>query len=410
MNDQAPISQPDPEMILRLGLAEAPKRNWNRRKTLIAVAALALVLIGGAMAFLMRGESTQYVTAAAARQDLAVTVSATGTLQPRDRVDIGAEISGRVDKVLVDFNDHVRRGQVLAELDTDQLRARLAQSEAALASAQANVKQLDATLAQARAAATRAEALFRGDALAQQDLERAQADLARGAASVQKGNADARLAAAAVSADRTALAKAVIRSPIDGVVLNRQVEPGQSVVASLQAPVLFTLASDLKQMELQVDIDEADIGLVREGQGANFSVDAFPQRRFNAKLVSLRNAPKTANGVVTYQGILLVDNSSGLLRPGLTATAEILIDQLRDALLVPNGALRFSPPENLAKAPPLPPAADGESIGRVWVLTGDRLDPKTLRLGRSNGTLTAVLSGPLKAGDAVVTDVKTAPR
>jgi HlyD family secretion protein len=335
-------------------------------------------------------------------------VSATGTLQPRERVDIGAEISGRIDSVAVDFNDRVRKGQVLAELDTEQLRARLAQSEAAHAAARAGVRQLEATLAQSRSEAARAEELFRRDALSRQDLEARQADLARAAASLQKAHADTALAAAQVASDRSALSKTVIRSPIDGIVLNRQVEPGQSVVASLQAPVLFTLASDLKQMELQVDIDEADIGSVREGQKANFTVDAFPQREFGAQLVSVYNAPKTTNGVVTYQGILLVDNASGLLRPGLTATADILVARLDDALLVPNGALRFTPADDIAeRAPALPKGRTGELIDRVWVLGAGTPVPRTVSVGQTDGTQTAILAGDLKAGESVITDVRT---
>ena len=248
--------------------------------------------------------------------------------------------------------------------------------------------------------------------MAMQDLETARADLQRATANLQKANADAKLASAQVASDQTTINKAVIRSPINGVVLNRQVEPGQSVAASFQTPVMFTLASDLNKMELQVDIDEADIGQVREGQSASFTVDAYPQRRFDAKLVSLHNAPKTTNNVVTYQGVLLVDNSSLLLRPGLTAVAELLVAKVDNVLQVPNGALRFVPADKIAAtAPPLPKAANGERVGQVWLLQGKKLVPRAVKLGRTDGRNTEVLSGDLKPGEDVITDIKatTAP-
>jgi HlyD family secretion protein len=410
MNEARPIPQSDPEMKRRVGLVQEKQLRWTARKIWIAGGAATLLMLIALSVLMGRGGAPEYVTTTVSRGDLTVTVSATGTLEPRDRVDIGAEISGRIENVFVDFNDRVARGQVLAELDTEQLRARLAQSEAALAAARAGVAQQQTTLAQERSELARAEELFRRNAIARQDLETARADQARAQAALQRANADAALAAAQVSVDQTALSKTAIRSPIDGMVLNRQVEPGQTVAASLQAPVLFTLASDLTQLELQVDIDEADIGSVREGQMASFTVDAYPQRRFNATLVGVHNAPKTTEGVVTYQGVLLVDNASGLLRPGLTATAEILVDQLDNALLVPNGALRFSPDQELVeRAPPLPQAPSGESAGRIWVLEAGALRPRIVRVGRSNGTMTAIVSGDLKEGEAVVVDVRAEP-
>jgi HlyD family secretion protein len=410
MNETRPIQEADPEMKRRLGLESAKTAMRSNRKFWIGGAAALAMFLLGLYFFVGRDTPVDYATAKATRGDLTVTVSATGTLQPRDRVDIGAEISGRVANVFVDFNDRVKKDQILAELDTEQLRAKLAQSQAALASARANVVQQRATVEQERTEAARAEELFRRNALARQDLESAQADLARAAAGLQRSNADANLAAAQVASDQTALSKTAIRSPIDGMVLNRQVEPGQSVAASLQVAILFTLASDLTQLELQVDIDEADIGSVREGQHATFTVDAYPQQRFNATLIAVHNAPKTTEGVVTYQGILLVDNSSALLRPGLTATADILIEQVKDALLVPNGALRFSPdPQIAALAPALPQAPNGEMAGRVWVLQDSMPNPRTLRLGRSNGNFTAILSGDLAEGEDVIVDLRAGP-
>jgi len=394
-------------MLRRLGLDGAVPRFSQRRKILfigagvLAAAILAFVLFAGQIS------RPEYTTTEASLGDLVVSVSATGTLQPENQVDVGAEISGRIERVLVDFNDAVAQGDVLAELDTEQLEARLAQSEASLNAARANVTQNEATLIQTRASAARTEGLFERNVVSEQDLESARADLQRAQANLQRARADAALSAAQVDVDRTALNKAMIRSPITGVVLDRLVEPGQAVAASFQTPVLFTLASDLSRMELVVDIDEADIGSVREGQSASFAVDAFPQRRFDAELVLVRNAPNIENGVVTYKGVLVVDNSSLLLRPGLTANADIVVAELSDTLFVPNGALRFTPGD--AAAGPIPPApdlADGELWGRVWVLDAGRPAHRDLIVGQTDGQLTEVVSGDLEVGEGVIIDVR----
>jgi HlyD family secretion protein len=403
MNEQVPSS--DSDLARSLGLELEPRRSWTRGR--LAFAGLFVLVLAAAAAFyLWRTQApTAYVTAAVMRGPLTVTVSATGTLQPEDQVDVGAEISGRVDSVMVDYNDRVKKGQVLAVINTDQIRAQLAQAQASLNANRAAVVNNEATVRETLDRRDRARALFPRGAIAEQDVQTAEAAYDRAVASVAKARADVENAAAQVALYQTMLGKAQVRSPIEGVVLDRKVSQGQTVAATFQTPVLFTLASDLSMMQLEVDIDEADIGQVHEGQNASFSVDAFPQRRFDARLVSLRNSPKTTNGVVTYQGVLIVDNSAMLLRPGLTATVDIRASQTMDALLVPNGALRFTPPAKDAAAPPLPPASNGEMVGRVWVLEGNKPVPRDLKIGRSDGRNTEVLSGDLKPGDLIVTDV-----
>ena len=403
MNEQARL--PDTEILHRLGLP-SPKR---RRRGLIAlVSAVVVAALAGTAFYVLRGApATSYVTADVARGPLVVRVSATGTLQPEDQVDVGAEISGRVDRVAVDFNDKVTKGQVLAIINTDQIRAQLAQAQAALGSAKAAVITSEATVKETRDKRDRAEGLYARMIVSAQDFQTAEADYQRAVASVAKAKADVENASAQVQLHQTSLDKAAVRSPIDGIVLDRKVQQGQTVAAQFQTPVLFTLASDLSRMKLEVDIDEADVGQVREGQTATFTVDAFPQRRFEAKLTSVRNAPKTTNGVVTYQGVLQVDNSAGLLRPGLTATVDILVAQAEDSLLVPNGALRFTPPGGDALAPPLVPSNNGELVGRVWVMENSKPVHRDLKIGRSDGRNTQVLSGELATGDAVIVDTAT---
>jgi HlyD family secretion protein len=378
----------DADLVQRLGMGARAGGLSRRSWILIGLGVVALIVL--AAVFLRRGPATNYITQAVTRGPLAVTVSATGTLAPRDQVDVGAEISGRIDALYADYNDHVKKGQKLARLNTEQIEAQLAQTRAALAQAQATLTQMSQNY-------PRTVALAKSNAASKQDLDNARADLMRARANVN-------LAAAQVRANETLLSKATIYSPIDGVVLDRKVSQGQTVVAAMTTPVLFTLASDLSQMELDVDIDEADVGQVHPGQKATFTVDAYPGRAFDATLVSIHSAPKTVQGVVTYQGVLLVSNPNGLLKPGMTATAQITASRLADALLVPNTALRFVPATGTTNAPPAPNAA-GE--GRVWTVENGRLKPHDLKLGATDGHVTQMVKGDLAAGDAVVTDVKT---
>ena len=388
MNDTFRKPSPDEDISSRLGIGGRVRGLSRRSWILIGLGILALIIL--ALVFLRKGPTADYVTQDVTRGPLSVTVSATGTLQPRDQVDVGAEVSGRIDALYVDYNDRVKKGEKLAKINTDQIEAQLAQSRASLATAQA-------TLTQTSQNFPRTMALAKSNAASKQDLDNARADMLRARANVN-------LAAAQVRANETLLSKATIYSPIDGVVLDRKVSQGQTVVAAMTTPVLFTLASDLSQMELDVDIDEADVGQVHPGEKASFTVDAYPGRQFDATLVSIHSAPKTVQGVVTYQGVLLVSNPNGLLKPGMTATAQITASRLADALLIPNAALRFVPTTGTTNAPPAPNA---QGQGRAWTVERGKLKPHDLKLGATDGHVTQVVKGDLAAGDAVVTDVKS---
>ena len=400
---QGASSTTDDEMIAKLGLGRSGTRHRIVRWTitLLVVAAIAIAIYYG-----VRGAANpplSYRTEAARQGDLVVTVTATGTLQPRNQVDVGSEISGLLRTVAVDFNDAVVAGQTLAELDTDLLDAQVLKSQAGLDSAEATVREAEATLAEARANAARMETLANRNIASSQELDAARAAAARAEASVSIAQAQVRLAEAALESDIATRAKAVIRSPIDGLVISRNVEPGQTVVASLQAPVLFTLAEDLTLMDLHLDVDEADIGQIAVEQAAQFSVDAYPNRRFNAQLTAVRFAPQTTQGVVTYEALLSVDNPELLLRPGMTATADITTLERADALLVPNGALRFTPLESDG-APEAPePSAPDERV--VWVLDGSTPTPALVTIGISDGRATEVLDGPIAPGDPLIVDI-----
>ena len=276
-----------------------------------------------------------------------VTVSATGTIEPTNQVDVGSELSG------LDRDDgqstrttSVTKGQVLARLDLSKLNDAITRSEAELASAEAKVLQAQATAKESRAKLERLRTVAKlsgGKVPSSTEMETAEAADARAIADVHAAEAAVAEARATLSSDRTNLAKASIRSPIDGIVLARKMAPGQTVAASFETPVLFTIAEDLAKMELQVSVDEADVGQVRDGQTATFSVDAYPSRSYPATITRVGYGSETTDGVVSYKTILRVENDDLSLRPGMTATAEIVTARRDDVLLIPNEALRFTP-------------------------------------------------------------------
>lgn len=387
-----------------------------------------LVLVGVGLLLYRSGEKTdrlQYTTEPAEMGSLVVTVSATGKLQPTNQVDVGSELSGIVDQVYVDVNDHVKKGQVLARLDVAKLRDAVARSRASLAAAEAQVLQARATVAEKRATLSRYHQVFQlsgGKVPSRSEMDTAEANLKRAEADESSALAGVTQAKAALQSNETDLSKACIRSPINGVVLKRQVEPGQTVAASFQAPVLFTLAEDLSKMELQVDVDEADVGQVKKGQKAVFSVDAWPGRRYAAVITRVGYGAQEKDGVVSYLTVLEVGNDDLSLRPGMTGTAEITTLTRDNALLVPNAALRFSPPETGAtqKKPgrsvvgtliPRPPrqapklkTGNGGGTPRVWVLRDGKPAPVEVKTGATNGRMTEIISGPLTAGMQVITE------
>jgi HlyD family secretion protein len=359
------------------------------------------------------------------RGNLTVTVTANGTLQPTRSVNVGSELSGTVARVLVDINDRVKRGQVLVELDTAKLRDQISRSRATLASNQAKVAQAVATVKEARGNLARMQEVQRlsgGKVPSQAELETAQATLERALADEAAARAAVADARAAASSDETNLSKASIRSPIDGVVLTRAVDPGNAVAASLQAVTLFTLAEDLTKMTLEVNVDEADVGKVREGQGATFTVSAYPSRRFPAKIVRVGFGSTTKDNVVTYIAELEVTNDDLSLRPGMTATATITAVERRGVLLVPNAALRFTPAAAgaapaaasggiVAKLMPRPPRSAPRKAGttregarQVWVLRDGAPVAVAVTPGVSDGRRTEVDGAQLREGDAVITD------
>lgn len=442
MHDANPLVPIEPEdkdpVDINAFLGTEPPRPWYRRPWgMAAIAGGALLLL-----LLLRlfggSPDASYATETAKRTDLTVTVSATGNLQPTNQVEVGSEQSGLIEAVYVDNNDRVTKGQPLARLDTSRLRDTLNQARATLAAAQAAVAQSRATAAQASANLKRQEDVWRlsgGKVPAAVELEASRADAQRGLAGIRSAQAQVAQAAAQVSAAQTNLSKATIYSPVNGVVLSRAVDPGQTVAASLQAPTLFTLAEDLSQMELQVKVDEADVGQVTEGQHATFTVDAYPGRQFEAVLKRVDLGANASDGgssgsssssssassstVVAYTAVLSVQNRDFLLRPGMTATAEIVTQTRRNALVVPNAALRFRPAKGAKQGGGvtdmlMPRRMGGRAernvtIGRgsaqtIYVLDEDG-NPQARRVtvGSSDSNVTEITGGRLKPGEKVIT-------
>lgn len=384
---------------------------WRGR---ILVALLVLLALAGLAWWLWpQDQSVRWQTHVLDRGDMALTSTATGNLQPKSEVSVGAEISGLVREVMVRENDQVQQGDVLARFDTEELRVTLEQAEARLALSRASVAEAEATVQEASAEERRIMALVEDQLSSRSQGDSARATRKRAAARLSSARASVNEARAAVSQTRTRLEKAVITSPITGVVLVRGVEPGTTVAASFQTPQLFLLAEDLREMELHVALDEADVGMVKAGQTATFAVDAWPGRQFQADVLSVHLYPTTANNVVTYTTVLSVDNTEDLLQPGMTATATITTGLREQALRVPNAALRFEPPTPASGGGMFtPPGGRGSgpavADNTVWVLRDGEPVSVPLRLGSSDGRFTEVLDGGLREGDSVVTGVAPA--
>jgi len=412
-------------------LNAAPKSLFPGSRRFWLLAGGLLILLAIFWTFSSGGKNTggQYITENAAIGNLVATVSASGTLQPTKSVDVGSELSGTLASVLVQENDYVNKGQLLAQLDTAKLKDAVTKSQAALAAAEAVVAQTQATVAEAKASLARMREvaeLSGGKVPAKTELESAEAAVQRAVANEASARASVVQAQAVLKTDETNLSKATIRSPVDGVVLTRKVEPGQTVVAAMTIPILFTLAEDLAKMELQVKVDEADVGNVKLGQPASFTVSAWPGRTFPATIRRVGLGSTITDNVVTYKTVLAVKNDDLALRPGMTATASIVTAQRENVLVVPNAALRFTPPQRaapkqeggfVANLLPRPPAGPKKRNGtadagapQVWVLDNGEAQAVPVKTGVSNGRQTEILDGNLKAGMAVITEYQEAKK
>ncbi len=338
--------------------------------------------------------SSTYQTAAVTRGDLVQAVTATGTLNPVVNVQVGSQISGNIQKLLVDFNSPVKAGQVVAEIDP-------AVFQAAVMQAQGDLDNAKAALELARLTQKRMEELVKKQNSSQSELDQANATL-------HQAESNVKIKEGALQKAKVDLDHCTITSPIDGIVISRSVDVGQTVAASLSAPVIFTIANNLAKMQIDAAVAEADIGTVEVGQKVDFTVDAFPRRTFHGEVVQVRNAPTTVQNVVTYDTVIGVNNADLKLKPGMTANVSIIGAERNNVLKVSNAALRFRPPD--ATPPPIGTHAGRGKPGEhqiertIYVLRGSSPAPVQIKTGISDGIFTEVLEG-LKEGDRVVTAV-----
>jgi HlyD family secretion protein len=437
----APSTSPSPSQkgdnrdIASLLDEPLPRPWWQRWPWWLALAAVVAMLVAGYGWYVHKINAALpvYRTAAVTRGNLTLTVIANGTLQPTRAINIGSELSGTVLQVNVDVNDRIKKDQVLVVLDTAKLRDQILRSKAAVASARGKLTETRATVREAQAALSRLQAVARlsgGKVPSQEELDGATATLARAVAADASAKAGINDALAALSTDQINLSKASITAPGDGVVLTRNVDPGNAVAASLQAVTLFTVAEDLSKLRLWVYVDEADVGAVKEGQLATFTVSAYLTRHFPARITRVGLGSTITDNVVTYLTYLDVDNADFSLRPGMTATASIIATKRENVLLVPNTALRFSPvvvsssvPKKSMTAsliPHMPGSSTRKSAAaasstanakEVWVLPAEKGAVPlaiTVTPGISDGHLTEIVSGNLQPGMQVITDQKSA--
>ncbi|WP_296718056.1 efflux RND transporter periplasmic adaptor subunit [Erythrobacter sp.] len=429
-----PAEQPNVDEFL----GTKPKPRWRRTMKYWLPGLIILALILTIVQCSGDPPPPDYITEEVAQESLDLSVTATGNLRPTNQVEVGAEVTGPVDSVLVDVNDRVTKGQVIAVINTEIIDQQIAQSRANLNAARAALAQAQATFDIDKVQLARLEEVRRlsdGRVPSLIEVEQAEAAVERDRAAVASARANIEAADALLRGNLTTRSRAVIRAPVNGVVLARRIEPGQTVVATFNTVTLFVIAEDLSNMELRVSIDEADVGQVKAGQKATFTVDAYPGRRFPAvlervDLASSNTTQAAASGaaasaaggsVVSYEALLAVRNPDGVLRPGMTATATIATENTGTALLVPNAALRFRPEEEEAEGggvfnPQIGLEDQGQqaSIGvgsrqQVQVLQADgTLRAVSVVTGRSDGRRTVVRSSDLEPGMEVVTGIKAA--
>lgn len=359
------------------------------KKTNTCKALAAMVLLGAAM---MTGcskkSSFTYTEAEAVKQDIVNSVTATGTIEPVTSVDVGTQVSGVISKLYVDYNSVVKAGEVIAELDRTNLMSELSSAQASLKSAQSELDYQKTNY-------ERYKALYDKGLISANDFEQARLSYVQAQQKTQQQKESVKKA-------QTNLGYATITSPIDGVVLSKEVEEGQTVASSFSTPTLFKIARDLTDMRVIADVDEADIGDVKEGQRVTFTVDAFPDDTFEGQVTQVRQEAATESNVVTYEVVISAPNDDLKLKPGLTANVVILTMEAKDVLAVPSKALRFTPREAMLNSDET--ITDTDAKEKVWVKEGSNLKAVAVETGMTNGTLTQITKG-LKPGTHVLTEV-----
>ena len=373
------------------------------------------ILVGGCFAiavaaWLLSGnkkdEQVSFVTEEVAPANIQNSITATGSVEPVDTVAVGTQVSGIIDKIYVDFNSTVKKGQVLAVLDTKNLTSTLNSAKANLQSAQANMQSANAALGYQRANYNRYKALYQKGLISANDFESARLSYRQAEEQVAMMKESVVAAQESVRTAQTNLGYATIVSPIDGTIINKYVAEGQTVAASFSTPELFGVARDLKKMQVLADVDEADIGDVRPGESATFTVDAYPDDTFQGTVQQVRLGGSTSNNVVTYKVVISTSNADLKLKPGMTANVTIYTQQKSGVLSVPTKALRFTPAKETVGKMKIKDISNAKN--KVWTIEGNNIVAHQVNIGMSDGTHTQIVSG-IKQGQKVITgvDVKT---
>lgn len=365
------------------------------KKILIVIGIIIVALIGASFFFLGDKEGLKYKTDKIVRGDLRATVTASGTVNAVTTVLVGTQVSGTIKDIFVDYNSQVRKGQLISRIDPSLFEAQVEQARANLLSARANLSKNEASLLDARRTVERKRALFSEGLIAEIDLDTAETNYEIANAQITAAKAQIAQSDALLRTAETNLKYTMIRSPVDGIVVSRNVDIGQTVAASFQTPTLFTIAEDLTKMQINTNVDEADIGRIRVDQEVDFTVDAYPGTEFKGTVSQIRNAPLSVQNVVTYDVVVKVDNPELILKPGMTANVSIIVSSVRGILKVPNAALRFRPSDKIKTA--------GQSKGPgVWMAENGKLRRIALTTGISDGDYTEVLTGDIREGQDVI--------
>jgi HlyD family secretion protein len=365
----------------------------------IIIGVILLIAIAGASFFLFKnkGAEPKYRTERVERGDIVMTVTATGTVNAVTTVLVGTQVSGTIREILVDFNSPVRKGQLIAQIDPATFQAQADQARANLLAARANLEKAEATLIDTKRTMERNSELFSKNLIARSELDTAETNHQTAQAAVSAAKSQIAQTEAALKFSETNLQYTKILSPVDGVVISRNVDVGQTVAASFQTPTLFTIAQDLTKMQIDTNVDEADIGKVVVGQDVEFSVDAYPENVFKGKVWQVRNAPITVQNVVTYDVVIQVSNPELKLKPGMTANVSIIISTKKGVLKIPNAALRFKPSEKSLTM------SDKKGPG-VWVSGQDKPTRIPITLGISDGNYTELVSGEVREGQELIVE------
>ena len=376
-------------------------------KRFLIILLIVLLAAGGVGGFIYyqqsQGAALRYKTEAVQRGELTAQIVATGTVNPVTIVQVGSQVSGAILKLFADFNTVVKKGQVIAQIDPALFQAKVDQTKADLKNALAAVEREKVTLQDNLRTLKRYQSLLSQELISQMEVDTAQTKAGQSQATLGAVQAQVETARANLASAQTNLNYCTIRSPVNGIVISRNVDVGQTVAASLQAPTLFTIAQDLREMEIHTNVDEADIGRIKMSQAALFTVDSFPGEKFKAKVGQIRNAATTVQNVVTYDVVLEVKNPDLKLKPGMTANVAIIVEEKEEALKVPNSALRFKPSAPVGKEKP--ESKKQKKGPMVWLLGPDnQLKPVPIQTGISDGQYTEIVKGPLKEGDPVVVE------